>query len=336
MKHVKNEVQGATKLLDHLRELKLRFITCFSVLTVTSIIVYFFYEPILSILRAPLNETLYYNSPTGSFAFVMKICFMGALAITMPVIAYNLIMFIRPAFDKSLSLKRVYAMSISSAILSILGVIFAYVLILPGTLEFFGGFDITGISALISADSYLNFVTNIIITFILIFQLPIVLTVIDKIKPLTPKKMLSLEKWVVIGSLIISLITPFTYDLVTSLLVGLPIVVLYNLSIFIVIAQHKYYRHKELYGVKATIVKPSKVDHSFALSDAFVESIKYNQLDSYKTPTKIKLVDEANLEILKSTPVASKRNSTKIKINTDDIQIEAMPEIKTAKRIKIA
>lgn len=350
MKHTKTKAPAATKVLDHLRELQMRFLVCFAVLTISSVIVYFFYEPILSILRAPLNETLYYSSPVGSFAFVMKICFMGALAITMPVIAYNLIMFIRPAFDKILSLKRVYAMTVTSAILSISGVIFAYVLILPGTLEFFGGFDITGISALISADNYLSFVTNIIITFVLIFQLPIVLTIIDKIKPLTPKKMLSLEKWVVIGSLIVSLITPFTYDLVTSLLVGLPIVVLYNISILIVIMQHRYYRRKELTAVKAIIVKPTSVDHSFNISDSFVESIasdrpshRFHQPANNYTKTKIVIknnetpVEQPLQIIINQSEIVDETNQPEdIKVNTPKLQVKVLPEIQTVKRITIS
>jgi sec-independent protein translocase protein TatC len=227
--------QSATKLNDHIRELAMRLFVSAATLVIVGIIVYFFYEPILTLLRSPLGAPLYYSNPAGSFAFVMKICFMGALTITIPVIIYNLIMFIQPAFEKSIPRKHIYLTTILSSILAIAGAVFAFTCILPGTLEFFAGFQTDDVSALISADSYLTFVTNIIITFVIIFQLPLLITFIDSVKPLKPKRLFKMEKWVVLGSLIIALLAPFTYDLVTSILIAVPIIVLYNLSIVIVL-----------------------------------------------------------------------------------------------------
>jgi hypothetical protein len=169
---------------------------------------------------------------------------MGALTVTIPVIVYNLIMFIQPAFEKSVPRKRIYLTTALSSILAAAGAVFAFTCILPGTLKFFAGFQTNGISALISADSYLSFVTNIIITFVIIFQLPLLITFVDSIKPLKPRKLLKLEKWVVLGSLIIALLAPFTYDFMTSILIAVPIIALYNLSILIVLATHAKANHK--------------------------------------------------------------------------------------------
>jgi sec-independent protein translocase protein TatC len=230
--------QPATKLNDHIRELAKRLLVSAIVLVVAGVGVYLVYEPLLNLLRSPLGAPLYYSNPAGSFAFVMKICFMGALTITIPVIIYNLIMFIQPAFEKAIPKKRVYITTAISSILAMAGATFAFTCILPGTLKFFAGFQIGGISALISADSYLNFVTNIIITFVIMFQLPLLITFVDGIKPLKPSKLLKGEKWVVLGSLIIALIAPFTYDFMTSILIAVPIIALYNLSILIVVVNH--------------------------------------------------------------------------------------------------
>lgn len=250
--------QSATKLNDHIRELAMRLFVSAVTLVVVGIIVYFFYEPILTLLRSPLGAPLYYSNPAGSFAFVMKICFMGALTITIPVIVYNLIMFIQPAFEKSIPRKHVYLTTILSSILAIAGAVFAFTCILPGTLKFFAGFQTDGVSALISADSYLSFVTNIIITFVIIFQLPLLITFIDSVKPLKPKKLFKMEKWVVLGSLIIALLAPFTYDLMTSILIAVPIIVLYNLSIVIVLAKtHARANRKARSVVRKTFVKPT-------------------------------------------------------------------------------
>ena len=244
MKRLVRHSRPTTKLSDHIRELQMRLLASVIALVIVGIAVYAFYEPLLTLLRSPLGAPLYYNSPAGSFSFVMKICFMGALTITIPVIIYNLIMFVRPVFEKKLSLKRVYGTTALSAILAMAGAAFAFVFILPGTLHFFAGFQVTGLNALISADSYLSFVTNVIITFVLVFQLPLFIALIDSIKPLPPKKLLGMEKWVILGSLVISLLVPFAFDVMTSLMIALPIVVLYNLSILIVVLQHVYIKHQ--------------------------------------------------------------------------------------------
>lgn len=242
-----------TTLYDHIRELQTRFLAVFATLIVASFVVYAFYGQILTILSSPLNAPLYYNSPSGGFAFVMKICLMGALIITMPVLAYNLIMFVRPAFENFLPMKRVFITAGTSTVLAVAGALFAFYCILPESLAFFKGFEVSGLSALISADSYLGFVTNIIITFIIIFQLPLVIAFIDKIKPLQPKRLLKFEKWIVLGSSIVALIVPFTYDFVTSILIAVPIIVLYNLSILIVVLNHANTARK----VQAIVIKPA-------------------------------------------------------------------------------
>lgn len=237
--------QQATKLVDHIKELRKRFVICVLALVIAGIGVYFFYEPILNFLRSPLGAPLFYSSPAGSFSFVMKVCFMGALAIAIPVIVFNLIMFIRPAFSQKIPVRRVISTSILSAFLAVAGAAFGFYCIMPGALKFFAGFQVAGLSALISADSYLGFVTNVIITFVLVFQLPLLIAFIDRITPLHPRKLLSAEKWVVLGSLVISILVPFAFDLVTTLLIALPIVVLYNIAIVIVALQHVSARRKE-------------------------------------------------------------------------------------------
>jgi len=237
----------ATKLLDHIRELRRRLLISVVALIVAGVAVYAFYEPILNLLRSPLGAPLFYSSPAGSFSFVMKICFMGALAVAIPVIVFNLIMFIRPAFKEAIPLKRVYSTAALSSILAFAGAAFGFYYIIPGALRFFAGFQVDGLSALISADSYLSFVTNVIITFVLIFQLPLLISFIDRIKPIKPKQLLKGEKWVILGSLIISVLVPFAFDLTTSLLIALPIVVLYNLSIVIVLMQHASAKRRAKY-----------------------------------------------------------------------------------------
>ncbi|NCQ54361.1 hypothetical protein COV88_03565 [Candidatus Saccharibacteria bacterium CG11_big_fil_rev_8_21_14_0_20_41_19] len=276
-------LRPATKLQDHIRELGMRLLVSVIAMVCAGVLVYLFYEPILNLLRSPLGAPLYYSSPAGSFAFVMKICFMGALTITIPVLVYNLIMFVRPAFSQALSTKRVYTTSFISSLLAIAGAAFAFYVILPESLKFFAGFQVSGLNALISADSYLGFITNIIITFVLVFQLPLLITFIDHIKPLKPKKLIGFEKWIILGSLVIALLAPFTYDLVTSLLIALPIVVLYNLSIVMVLIRRAQVARKARRAIHSVIIQPV-IAPELAVTELALENFA-DELISLDKPT---------------------------------------------------
>lgn len=182
---------------------------------------------------------------------------------TIPVIIYQIIMFVRPALPKVFSRKRVASYTGLSAFLAAAGAAFAFYIILPGALHFFAGFQVEGLAALIGADAYLSFVTNVLITFALVFQIPLLLVIIDHIKPLKPKKLLKAEKYVILGGLVISFFVPFALDIVTSLLIAAPIVLLYNMSILMIVIRHR------IAGKKKAALSLAK-EEGIALDDALV------------------------------------------------------------------
>lgn len=300
MPSTKQHEQSATTVAQHIKELRTRLAISLLALVIAGVAVYLVYEPLLSLLRAPLNAPLYYNTPAGSFSFIMKICFMGALAITIPLIIYNLIMFIRPAFEENIPKRRVYLTAAMSAFLGFSGAAFAYYFIIPGALRFFAGFQVQGLSALISADSYLNFVTNAIITFILLFQLPLLIVFIDSIKPLPPKRLVAMEKWVVLGSLIISFLVPFALDITTSLLIALPIIVLYNIAFIAVLARHSHTKRR-IRAFERSMNNVARIPSS----SLTLSSLSFEDLISSETP--------ATGDHHSSAPVHSLTTATAIK-----------------------
>jgi len=233
-------------LMDHIRELRTRIFVCAVVLIVGGIIGYIFYAPILEWLRSPLGANLYYSTPAGSFNFVIKVVSMVGILAAVPFIIFQLIMFVQPVFKERLSIGRVTAYTIFSILLAITGGLFAFYFILPGALKFFAGFQVAGLSALIDANNYLNFVINAIVTFIIVFQIPLLMIIIDRIKPISPQKLFKAEKWVVLGGLLVSLIVPFAMDLTTCLLIASPIIILYNVSVGIIVIRHFIARRKSI------------------------------------------------------------------------------------------
>lgn len=238
----KPNIEQSTTLLTHVRELQIRLLVTAVVLVGAGTVAYCYYGQILDILRAPLNAPLYYNSVSGSFGFIMKICMVAGIAVSVPLIVYNFIMFVRPAFSDIFTRGRIFLMTAGSIIAAAAGAVFGFIFIIPGALHFFGGFQVHGLKEMISADSYLNFVINVIITFVLMFQLPLLVSVVDRIKPISPRAMWKGEKWAAIGSVIIAILVPFAMDFMTQLLIAAPIFILYNLSFLVIAFQHSYRR----------------------------------------------------------------------------------------------
>ena len=286
-------------LNDHLRELRTRLFACILTLVVTGTIIYFFYEPILKILSSSLGSKLYYNTPSGGFSFIMNICFTGALIITIPVIIFNIIMFVRPAFGEIITAKRVASLTLSSTLLAIAGTIFAFFCILPQTIAFFDGFQINGLSALIGVDNYLSFVNSLILVFAVVFQIPLLILFADTINPISIKSLLKMEKWVVIISIVVAIIAPFNYDLLSTVFVSLPIIVLYNLSILIVSMRHKSKEHKDDKKMYSSIInKTTKVSSpELEVDSSTIDNFRHELAILKKANPKIKSSQAMDVKI---------------------------------------
>lgn len=256
----KSPPKQATKLSQHIGELRWRFFICVIAFVIGGGVTYFFREEVFQLIQSPLTTPLYYTTPAGSFSFVMRYCALGAVVATIPVLVYQLIMFIRPAFAASISRRRVYLSTLASLVLAAAGVAFGFGFILPASLHFFAGFQMEGLESIISADSYLTLVANILITFALAFQLPLIISFIDHIKPIKPQKLFKMEKWVILISLTLSVFVPFAWDFTTSMLIAAPIIVLYNIAILVVVLQHVPTSKKTYFALpheQVTHVQPS-------------------------------------------------------------------------------
>lgn len=275
---------------DHIKELVKRLLISAIIMLAAGTVVFIFYKPVLAFLSSPLNSPLYYTNPAGSFNFIMKICLAGALIIAIPVLIFNLIMFVRPAFRRTLSLKRILTTTIASTLLAISGAAFAFYCILPGTLRFFNDFQVSGLKAMISADSYLGFITNLIIMFIIVFQVPLVMLFIDHIRPFKPKDLIKKGKWVVLISLVFTIIQPFAYDILTSLMIAMPIVVMYYLSVILVIAQHLKTGNELSVpnDSRAVVSKPTMEPEDKMALDGLVYSYLSDELIDLEKPKPVK------------------------------------------------
>lgn len=260
-------------MLHHVKEIQMRLLITVLVLIAGMIVGYVFYEFLFQFIKAPLHGPLHYTSPAGSFSFVIKICLMVGVIATIPVAVYNIIMFVQPALVEKLSKLRVYLTTCMSLLLAAGGAAFAFFVIIPMALEFFFKFQVDGLEALISADDYLRFVVNVIITFVLIFQMPLLISLIDHITPLPPKKLLKAEKFIIVGSVAVGVLVPFALDPVIQLLIASPIIILYNVSIGIVVLQHMYKRRRGMLPDSGMQTAPSPTTASATTQPSAVDPV---------------------------------------------------------------
>lgn len=227
-------IRQSLTLVEHLHELRRRLFTVSIVLIVGMIVGYIFRNTFIEWGSRPLNLPLYYNNPAGGLQFVLQVCFGVGIACALPFVIYNLIRFVEPAFGgKSLGRFKAFGLMIISSILGLAGILFAYYIILPMSFRFFGDFNVGGIKPLISTGEYFSFTAACLIIFALIFQIPLLLLFFNSMKRFPPGKLRQYWRHTYVGSFVVALVLPFTYDPVTQFVVAIPIIVLYEISAFL-------------------------------------------------------------------------------------------------------
>jgi len=220
--------------LHHLQELRMRLMICAGFMIIGGTIGYVVRGRLIAFLQHPLNRQLFYTSPTGSFEFVMQICFLTGFMLALPVICYQLLKYIEPAMPRALGRRMLGTLIISSLSLALAGASFAYYVSLPAALRFFNAVGTSSLHPLITIDQYFSFVLGYLATFAVIFQLPLVVLFINRITPMGPQSLSHWRKHVVVAAFGIALILPSAPDPLSQVILALPMIMLYELSIWLV------------------------------------------------------------------------------------------------------
>ncbi len=218
---------------DHISELRRRFLWVFLAIGASAALGYILRVRIISIIQKPLGAPLIYTSPAGSFNFVLKVSVIIGVFVALPVLIYHTLRFIEPAFPARIKRGLMLKVISSSFLLAVAGACFGFFLMIPLSLHFFLGYSTAQIKPLITADEYLSFVLNHMITFALAFQIPMLFLFINRIKPLQPSKLLKYQRHVIVGAFALAIILPFTYDPLSQFIVAIPVIFLYYVSVIL-------------------------------------------------------------------------------------------------------
>ena len=175
----------------------------------------------------PGDTCLQAISPTEQVFAYFKVTLVLALILAMPVIVYNIWKYVAPGLTRQ-ERKYIVAILPGATLLFLGGVSFAYFALLPPALGFLLEFGTVRINP--TVDSYISFFWRLTVAIGLVFQLPLLLFVLAKLKIVNPKMLGAIRRYVVVGAFIVAAIVTPTPDPFNQILVVVPILVLYEVG----------------------------------------------------------------------------------------------------------
>jgi len=186
----------------------------------------------------PVKTSLQTFDMGEAFSLHMKICIYGGLIISFPFVLWQLWKFIRPGLYDA-EVKATRGVVIITSILFLLGVAFGYFILAPFSINFLVGYQLPMVNeneSFIKAGSYINYMIMFTFPAGILFELPVLIFYLAKIGIVTDKAMRKYRRHSIVGILLLAaVVTP--PDILSQLLVAIPVYILYELSIGIAARQ---------------------------------------------------------------------------------------------------
>ncbi len=220
---------------SHLEELRSRLIVCFAAVGVGFVASYGFKEKLFEILVYPLKsvmqagDMLIFTGLPEAFFTYLKVALLSGFMLATPVLLYEFWMFVAPGLYRK-ERQILIPIVLLSSLFFIGGALFGYFVVFPWGFKFFLGFATDTIRPLPSMKEYLSFSSKLLIAFGLSFELPIVLTFMARIGLVTVPFLKKNRKYALLLFFVgAAILTP--PDVVTQVMMAVPLMALYELSI---------------------------------------------------------------------------------------------------------
>ncbi|MFI5211314.1 MAG: twin-arginine translocase subunit TatC [Ignavibacteria bacterium] len=224
--------------LEHLEELRWRVIKAFIGVVIGGIVAGIFIDYIMDdFLLSPAKNTtppleLINLKPYGQLVLYMEVIIVCGIILSIPNIFFQLWKFIEPGLLPS-ERKYISSIVVFSSICFLGGISFAYFVMLPTALRFFAAFGTQAITNNIAVDEYFGFVISVMLAAGVVFELPMISFFLSKLGILTPKFMRRYRKHAIVIILLLAGILTPSPDVTSQLLLGIPLLILYEISIII-------------------------------------------------------------------------------------------------------
>ena len=217
--------------LDHLEELRRRLIKAVLAVVVGAVVSWFFVDYVIDLLAKFVGQ-VYFTAPAEAFMVRIKLSAIMGIVLAVPIIFLQLWRFVSPGLykrEKSLATPVVLA----TTFFFLVGASFCYFIVLPAALKFLMGYGTENMAPLISIGSLLTFCAYLILAFGLVFELPVVAFFLGRIGVISSKILRKGRRYAIILALVFgATLTP--PDLFSQVMLAGPILILYELSIWIV------------------------------------------------------------------------------------------------------
>ena len=234
--HIEDEKEMS--FLEHLEELRWRIIKAVIGIVIGGVLVAIFIDPVINyIIFLPAKTThppltIINLKPFGTFTLYMEVILIGGIVVCIPNTLFQIWKFIEPALQPG-ERKYITAIVFFSTFCFLAGISFAYFIMLPTALNFFVDCGTEFIDNKIAANEYMRFVISLCIAAGIVFELPMVSFFLSKLGILKPSFMRKYRKHAIVIILILAGILTPSPDITIQLLLGVPLFLLYEISILI-------------------------------------------------------------------------------------------------------
>ncbi|MCI0696456.1 twin-arginine translocase subunit TatC [candidate division KSB1 bacterium] len=236
--------------LEHLEELRSRLIKALVAVAFFTMLSWFFIDHIFTFLVAPYKQAialanekikdpaqaqalrLIYLNPTGGFMIFLKLAITVGILASIPVIVYQLWQFVAPGLLAKE--KRIVPWIVFFTTLCFLaGAAFCYFVVLKYGLGFLLTFQSETLAPMVSIDEYFGFVTILLVVFGLVFEMPVIAYFLTRIGLLTPEFLRQKRRYGIVTMVVAAAVLTPSTDAFTMMLLALPLLMLYEVSIWV-------------------------------------------------------------------------------------------------------
>lgn len=228
-----NERDKELSLIQHLDELKRRLTASAIAVGLTTAISFFFAEQIIRLLLIPTGlPRCVALSPTENFTTFMRVALFSGIALSMPVILYELYMYVDPALHRH---ERRFVLTLGPFVLLLFvgGMAFCYFILLPNALKFLITFGGSVIENQLRCGEYLSFVTTFILGLGVVFETPAIIFLLVRVGVVKRSWLAKQRRYVFLLVFVIGAIITPTPDPFNQSLVALPMYLLFELGLLL-------------------------------------------------------------------------------------------------------
>nr|BDA99161.1 Sec-independent translocase component C [Hemiselmis andersenii] len=219
--------ESEMSLSEHLEELRQRTFWSIGSLIISVIGCLVSVKTIVKLLQEPATGIKFLQFAPGEYFFAsLKVATYSGVLLSSPFIIYQITLFVLPGMTAN-ERKTILPITLSSLVLFIVGLIFGYLLIAPAALNFFINYGSEVVEPFWSFEQYFEFIIALLFSTAIAFQLPILQVLLGLLRIVSGNTMLSIWRYVILGSTIIGAILTPSVDPLTQIIMSSIVLVLY-------------------------------------------------------------------------------------------------------------